>query len=142
MAEIGLGVELQRSDDGTPTGVFTKVGCLKSLDVGFGSIDLVDVTSACDTDRYRKYVKGLIDTGEISAELSLDPTSASFAEFIDDLESPTNGYYHIVFPSNSATLEFEALMTGMDLSVPFDAEMTYSITLKMSGKPILTVGSV
>lgn len=139
MAEIGLGVELHRSSDGTAAGVFAKVGCLKSLDAGFGTVDLVDVTNACDVDRYRKFIKGLIDTGEVSAELSLDPTDPDFAAFIDDFESADNGYYKIIFPNASAELEFGGIMQGLDMSIPFDAEMTYSVTLKMSGKPILTV---
>jgi len=135
MAEaIGHSAVIQRSSDGTSGGVFTTVGSIRDIDFGGLSRDTVETTNMVSTERWREYIGGLKDGGELSFEITFDPDHADFTAFELDLNTDTSGYYKIVWP-DADEWGFAGFVTGIDVNAPVDDRMSAQVTIKVTGKP-------
>lgn len=133
-AAIGHGSKFMRSSDGTAGGTFTFVAEPKSISGPGLSRDTVDVTHMNSPDRWREFIAGLRDAGEVTVECSFDPDGTDVTNWLADFSSDTPGYYKIVFP-DATEWGFPALITSFETSDPNDGEMTASVTYKITGKP-------
>jgi predicted secreted protein len=137
-AMIGHGSDFQRSSDGTSGGAFATVG--EVLDITPPSLakDAVDATHMASPDRWREFIAGLKDGGEVSLELSFIPGNASTTAALSDINSNSAGYYKIVFP-DATEWGFAAIATGFEAGDPLDDKMTATLTYKLTGKPAFIV---
>ncbi len=133
-AAIGHGSAFERSDDNTSGGTFATVG--EVLNIGGPGLakDAVDATHMASPERWREFISGLKDGGEVSVELSFDPDDATTTAALADCNSDVAGYYKVTFPDTTAW-GFAAIATGLEVGVPLDDKMTATITYKLTGKP-------
>lgn len=134
-ARLGYGVTLAYGDNASPE-VFTAIAELTgSLSGPNLSQDSIDVSHTASTSKYREFIGGLIDAGEITASfnLLLDTTQEQARTL---LTGGTKRNWRLSFPvSPVETLTCEALVTGWNPSTPIDAQMTLDLTIKLSGVP-------
>lgn len=133
-AAIGYGSSLERSSDGTSSGVFSSVGEVLSISLPSLSKDTVDATHMESADAFREYIPGLKDGGEVSVEVNLVPGSATTTAALADFASDVVGYYKIIFPDDTEWA-FAAICTGFEGEAPLDDKMTATFTYKVTGKP-------
>lgn len=131
---IGHGTVFQRSSDGTSGGSFSAVAEVMSISGPGISRDAVDVTDFDSTDRFREFVGGLKNAGEVSMDIGFDPDSTDVTNFLADINTDTSGYYKIVFP-DTTEWGFAALITGFEPGSPLDDKMTATVTYQLTGKP-------
>lgn len=133
-----FGTQLQRGD-GAATEVFTAIANITSIDPPSIERETLDVTTHGSPDQWREHLGGLKDGGEVSFDLNYDPTEHDtlVADF-DDTEARN---YKVVWPASLGSWEFAAILTGFEPSAPHDEQLTASVTLKVSGKPVLTTGA-
>lgn len=133
-ASIGHGSLFERSSNGLSTGVFSTVG--EVLDIAPPSMtrDVVDATHMQSPERWREYIAGLKDGGEVSVEVNFVPGNAATTAALADLNTDTPGYYKITFPDDTEW-GFAAFMTGIEPGDPLDDKMTATFTFKLTGKP-------
>lgn len=131
---IGHGTAFQRSDDGTISGTFAAVGEVMAINGPGLARDAMEVTDMDSTDRFREFVGGLKDGGEISLDVGFDPNSDDVTDWLSDFNTNTAGYYKIVF-ADSTEWGFAALLTGFEPSTPHEDKMTATVTYKLTGKP-------
>lgn len=117
----------------TPIANLTNIG---GVDI---SADDIDATSH-DSDGYREFVQGLKDAGEVSVEGNFDG-SASQEALATLLDSGDTVAMTIVFPESVATWSFNGYVKQLGTEAPFDDKIGFSATIKVTGKPTLTVGS-
>jgi len=132
---IGHGTVFKRSSDGTSGGTMTAVADVISISGPSLARDTVDVTDMNSTERWREYIGGLKDGGEVTIEVGFDPDATDVTHWLADINTNTAGYYQIVWLNGPTTWGFSAIMTGMPSTTPLDDKMTASITYKLSGKP-------
>lgn len=132
-AAIGHGLDFKRGDGGSPT-TFSTVGEITSLTAPTLTRDAVEKTHTQSPERWREFLGGLKDGGEVTAELNFDPADATTTSFLNDVNTNTLQEYQIEWP-NGTTWEFFGLITGFEPGAPLDDRMTASVTLKLSGKP-------
>ena len=105
------------------------------------SADTIDVSShdsLADDDGYRTYVAGLLDGGEVSAEGNL--TTAVAANYVmTALEGRAAIPMTITFPAAAgvATWTFDGIVTAFETSAPHDGKLGFSISIKISGQPVI-----
>lgn len=131
---IGHGTKLYRTADATAGGTRQHVGRIRDVTPPALSRDPVETTDMESVDRWREYIGGGKDAGELSFEMTFDPGSTEVTAFMGELNTDTAGYYILVFPDGSEW-GFTALLTGYEPGVPVLDKMTASITFKLSGKP-------
>lgn len=105
------------------------------------SVDTVDLTSHDSDDKFKEFVAGLRDGGEISIDGNFIPgDTPGQRAFITDMKAGTERQVIITGPVAAAfTWTFQAIVTGFEPSYPFDGKIGFTATLKVTGKPALDV---
>jgi hypothetical protein len=123
---------------GTPT---TVIGNVLSLNVDGIALTMIDVTTL--SDRFRKFVGGLVDSGTLSLEVNLDTDSTSNqTTFIDDLDASltaanTCRSFLLEFGeatnNKGTTVQCAGYVTQFSARAGLDASVTASFTIKLNG---------
>ncbi len=101
------------------------------------SAETIDVTSHDSTDAWREFVGGLKDGGEITVDGNF--TTAAAANTLIILLGVLTSGATIVFPTTPATTwTFDCIVTGYETTAPMEDKLSFTATLKVSGKPVLT----
>jgi len=131
-AKAAFGIQL--SKDGTAIAEVT------NLTGPSRSGETIDVSNHDSPDTFREFVAGMRDGGEISMEGNFIPGDEGQAALLTDYENGTLVEYVLTFPTAMGTTEtFNALVTALDLTNPYDDKSAFSATLKISGKPVRAV---
>jgi predicted secreted protein len=125
----GFGTQLEQGDGATPE-VFTPIANITNISLPAPAVDTYDVTSHDSPTRYREFVNGLIDAGEVSCDINYDPEEHD--TIMSGIAASEVGNFRITFPSG-AQWAFAAVITGFEASVPIDDKMSGSLTFKVSG---------
>lgn len=137
-ADVGYGTLFKIGDGATPTEIFTKIGTITNLKPLSVSRDSIDVTHNESSNRFREFIPGLRDGGEISFDIQLDPDGADLDTlYNDEFNSQTVGNKQILF-ADGTDFTFAGFCTKIDADTPTDDKMMLSVTYKVSGKPVLT----
>ena len=132
----GFGTELRRGNGGSPTEIFTAIAHSTNISGPGLSRDTYDVTTHQSPERWREFIGGLKDGGEVSVDVNYDP--ADHDTLVDDLDDTNARNYELAFPDPDETVwEFKAILTGVEPSAPHDDKLTASLTFKLTGKPTL-----
>jgi hypothetical protein len=135
-AKAAFGVILSRN--GNVIAELTNIGSPKL------SLDTVEATSHQSADGYKEYIGTLLDGGEVAIEGNFiaDDTDGQIG-LISDMNNKTLQSFVITFPASiTATWTFNALVTAFEIGdMAVDGTLTFSATLKVSGKPTLAIGA-
>jgi len=135
-AIIGHGTLLKRGDGGGPE-VFTTVAEVLDISGPSGSLDTVDVTNMDSPDKYKEYIAGLLDGGDVSFDVNF-VNVASQTDILTDHQNRTKRNFEMVLPlSGNPKWSFAGFVTSFDNSEPVEGALTTSITIKITGKPTL-----
>lgn len=135
-ATIGYGTAFKRGDGASPE-AFTALAEVIDLGGPEMSKDTVDATHMASPSRYREFISGLRDGGEVSVMVNFVPGNTTFANALTDFDADVTRNYQIVWADGS-TLEFAGHMTGPAVTQPIDDKMTATFTYKVDGKPTFT----
>lgn len=131
-----FGTQFACGDGGSPE-IFTPVA--NCTNVGGPETERAthDVTAHDSPDKWREFIGGLKDGGEVSLELHYDPRDhdALYEHYEDD--QPRN--YRILWPEGLGGWQIKGVMTGFSSEAPFDDKLSAEVTFKVSGKPVLLV---
>ena len=116
-----------------------KVGGLTSIGGLELSSDTIDVTTLDSNGGYREFINGFKDAGEVSVEgFFYGGSDAGQTSMYDLFESGASEEFTIAFPiETGASWEFNGLVTGFATSVDLEDPLSFSATIKVSGKPTL-----
>lgn len=119
--------------DDVPIGELTNIG-------GIGlTADTIEVTSHDSTSRFREFLQGLRDGGELSIEGNHVPSdggqAAMYTHFNGDGDGGGLEAMIITFP-DASNWTFNAIVTNYQAGdAPHDGKLGFSATLKISGVP-------
>lgn len=137
MAKRALGTKLQIGTVNPVT--VAGLTSISGLDL---SADTIDVTTLESEDGYRKFIAGFKDSGEVSLEGYLEiETGKGQKELYDLFESGEEEQFTILFPNNMGSWQFKGVVTGFSTSADLEDPLSFSATIKVSGKPTLIVGA-
>lgn len=132
----GYGVVLSRGNGAGPPEVFTAVGNVQNLGGPELSRETYDVTAHDSPDKWREFIGGLKDGGEVSVEVHYDPDKHD--TYITDFSDVNARSWRIVWPQALGQWDFKAILTGFNPSAPVDDKLAAELTLKVTGKPTIT----
>lgn len=118
----------------------TAIGGLTSIGGVEVSADTVDVTALDSEGGYREFLMGFKDAGDVSLEGFLDDADTGQAAAYSALESGDVQKCEIAFPNGSKWV-FNGIVTGFSTSASLEDAVTFSTTIKVSGKPTFTIAS-
>jgi len=133
---FGKGTLLQR-EDSPGSGTYTTVAQVRTIDGPSFDSEEIDVTNHDSPGNFREFIGGLLDAGEITGELILDPndgTHDASTGIYADMAARTVREWRIRIPSTpTVDLTFDAFVKSFPLSFPSDAAITGNFTLRVSG---------
>jgi predicted secreted protein len=95
----------------------------------------IDVTHMASDNGYREFIGGLVDGGEVTCELNfIKSVATTLTGFLTAVAQSCT----IVLGGSLGTFTFTALVTGYELQSEIDDKVTASLTLKVTGKPVLS----
>ena len=134
------GTFLQKGDGGTPE-VFTTIAEVLSISGPSLDSDQIDVTHQSGTGRFRDYIQGLKDGGEITFEINYIPGNATHNATTGLLSNYNDGLarnFRIRFPVTPAVdWVVSAFVKSFQPSSDVAEQLKASITLKVLGQPTL-----
>ena len=133
------GTQFKRETN-TPT-VYEVVANITDISGPSREREAIEVTAHDSPDQYREFVKGLKDGGEVEITLNYDPGVATIEHLDDDFEEDDlRAYQVVIFPATADeyTWDFDGLITANGDEFPHDDKMERTVTVKISGKPVLT----
>lgn len=133
-AMIGYGTVLEIALASAPTD-YTYIAETKSHTPPSFTDATVDVTHMQSPNGMREYVSGLGDAGESTHEMNWVPGSATDV-FLRSI-ARKNLVVRLTFP-NGRQMIYNAVRSGYETDVPTDEGLTATLTLKVSGDPIVT----
>jgi len=134
-----LGTQFLR--DTTGSGSFGVIANVSDISGPSRSREAIEVTAHDSPNKYREFIKGLKDGGEVEITLNYDPGAATHAALDADFEEDDLRDYQVVILPGDAdehTWAFSGLITDLGDEYPIDDKMERSATFKISGKPTLT----
>lgn len=99
--------------------------------------DSIDVTTHGSTARYREFIQGLRDGGEISIEGNY--TTASSSLIVTQLNTSATVTAVVTLPTTPSTTAFTAtvICTAFSTEAPVDGVIPFSASFKVTGQPTL-----
>ena len=127
-AYSGFAVVLQRSI----SSVYTTIAQIRDTTGPTITRTVADVTNKDSTNRWREFITGLVDGGEVSFNIVFNPDNTTHTTLAADLVSQTQQAWKILTDSDD-TLTFGGFVTGFTLNAPLDGEQSADLTIKVTG---------
>lgn len=128
MAILGLGATFQVDNSGY-------VSILEITDIGGPSmtVDDVDTTHLLSANQFKEFLAGFGDGGVVTLEANYVKTQVTLLYgFIRQSRA-----WRIVF-SDASKWDFNGHINAIDTSNPLEEEVTFTFSIKISGKPVFT----
>lgn len=127
--------------DTTGGGTYAVVANITDISGPSREREAIEVTAHDSPNQYREFVKGLKDGGEVELTLNYQPQVASVAALDADFEEEDLRNYQVVINPGKAgrefTWTFAGIITSLGDEFPHDDKAERSVTIKISGKPLL-----
>lgn len=96
-------------------------------------VNTIEVTTLDDT--HRKYIPGVIEGQEVTAECLHDPSDAAITAMEALIDAPANKNFRVTFSDTGAAVyAFEGILTGSELSAAsIDDPVKITFTIQQSG---------
>jgi predicted secreted protein len=133
-AAIGHGTLFQLLDTSVGPNFFETLAEVTSITPPSLARDAVEATHTESPEKWREFIAGLKDAGEVTLELNFIPGGPAIERLLGLFNSDTFSVARLVFP-NLVTWQFTALLTGVEPEAPVEDKMTASVTFKLTGKP-------
>ena len=118
------------------------VGGLTSIDGVSISGDEIEVTDLGNSTGYRDYLQGFKDGGEVTLSGFLDGADEGQSEIYSLLDSGSTTTVLIIFPAAiGKTWTLTAFVKEFTTGVDVDNAITFDVTLRVSGKPVLAAST-
>jgi len=113
----------------------TELTAINGVDM---SADAIEVTNHDSPDRYREFIQGLRDGGEIAIEGNF--TTSTSTELYTQFNTTSLVSCTITLPTKPSNSQWVAnvFATGLGTSAPIDDKIPFTSTLKITGKPVLS----
>lgn len=130
-----FGTQFKR--DTTGAGAFAAIASVSDISGPERSREEIEVTAHDSPDKYKEFVKGLKEAGEVTITLNYDPGQSTHRDLDADFEEEApRDYQLVVLPGDAdqLTVDFSGLITGLSEAYPVDDKMECEATFRITGK--------
>ena len=138
-ATAGFGT-LLKIGDGAGTESFTTVAEVLDVDGPSKTMSTAEVTNQSSANGYSEHIGTILHGGEVTFDVNWQPAAATHGAtgLNNDMDNKTLRNFQLVHTdAGTTTWSFAALITALSPTSPVDGASVASITLLISGKPVL-----
>lgn len=105
------------------------------------SADTIDITNMASTNGFREFTAGLRDGGDVKIDVNFYPgdTNGQAAMYTDFVAGTSRTAVITLPAAMGATWTFTGIISAYESEAPLDDKVSASITLKVSGVPVLGI---
>jgi hypothetical protein len=139
----GPGFLLQVGDGGSPTEVFTTIAEVKDIRGPEVKRDVIDVTNQSSPNGFEEVIPSIRRTGNVTFDVNFNPTDPTLDQttgLLADINStsPTPRNFRLLLNDEDDTMwSFAGYVVGFDQTAPVTGVLSASVTIKVSGPPVL-----
>lgn len=141
-AMIGHGTRVAILDSNASPPDYVTVAEVTNVTPASLARDAIDVTHVQSPDKWREFIPGLRDAGEVTFEMNFIPKGDGFSQILASFNSDEVQTLRITFPDGTGGSPDDAtvwiisgFITAFEPDAPVDDKMSASVTMKLSGKP-------
>jgi len=117
----------------------TTIGQIVSINGPNRSRDTIDISNMGSTAKWKEYLNGMMDAGEMSIDVVYDGTTYS-TSLAQEITNPT-AYWKITCndgtnAASSSSIYSAGFVTSLGHSVSYDDAVKQSISIKLTGEPV------
>ena len=123
----------------------TAIGNVISITGPNQTRDSIEISGMDSTNKWREFVPGMIDAGEITVEWNFHGSASGNADGLDDQLTASAYVWTVNFNDGTDTVltnqsqwRASGIITALGHAIPFDDKITQSLTLKLTGAPTYT----
>lgn len=117
----------------------TDVGNIISISGPDQARDSIDISTMDSSNKFREFIPGMLDSGEITVELNYDGTAAGTADALNTLKTASALTVLVTFQGTAtSTFSCSGFITALGHAIPFDDKVTQSLGLKLTGSATYT----
>jgi len=110
------------------------IGNIINVSLSGRTRDWIDISTMDSTDKFREFLAGMADEGEISLEVNYDGKDAGVANALNTaFQAATQEVWTVAFPCTS-TFACNGGISNLGIASDFEGKTTQPITIKLSGK--------
>jgi predicted secreted protein len=136
----GFGTLFQRATGAAPGTTYQTIANVTNIGGPERTRETIDVTAHDSPGGWMEFLGGLKDGGEISLDINYDPSEPTH-DLDDDFDDVDPRNYRIILlpdTEDEHTWQIKGILTNVSDEFPYDDKMARSITVKVTGKPVLT----
>lgn len=108
------------------------------------SRDSIDISNMDSTAKWREFLTGIIDAGELSCEVVYDGTTIA-SGLKTEFTNPT-AYWRVLVndgtdAASCSSIYSAGFITALGHEIPFDDAIKQSVSIKLTGAPVFTASS-
>ncbi len=112
----------------------TTIGNIQSITGPNQTRDSIDVSTMDSVNKWREFIPGRLDAGEITFTVNYDGASGGTANDLNTKLTAVASTILVTFPDTSS-FSCSGFVTGLGHAIPFDDKITQDITIKLTGVP-------
>ncbi len=116
----------------------TAIGNVMSIGGPEFARDSLDVSTMDSTAKFREFIPGMLDAGEITLEINYDGTAAGTANLLSAQLTTSAQAIILTLPGSNGTYTATGFITGLGHAIPFDDKVTQSVKIKLTGQATYT----
>lgn len=135
-----FGSQFKRATTLSPGTTYETIANVTSISGPDRKRETIDVTAHDSPDQYMEFIGGLKDGGEVSMDINYDPAEDTH-DLDGDFEDNTPRNYQVVLlpgTDDEHTWQLKGIMTELSDEMPYDDKLSRTLTIKITGKPVLT----
>ncbi len=115
----------------------TAIGNIINIGGPEQSRDSLDVSTMDSSAKWREFIPGMLDAGEVTIEINYDGTTLGTANLLYAQFTASANTLIITVPAqgthSTSSWSVSSFMTGLGAAIPFDDKVTQSVTFKLTG---------
>lgn len=139
-ARIGHGTTFAIGNDSSPP-TYTALAEVTNITPPGIARDAVEATHMQSFEKWREFVAGLKNAGEVSLETNFVTANLATIMGLFDTDVPQSCRITFInaLGATLATWDFDAIATGYEPEAPLDDKIMATLTFQVTGKPALTI---
>jgi len=108
------------------------IGNITSISGPNISRDSIDISTMDSTNKWREFIPGMLDAGEVTFDVNYDGADGATA---NDLNAALAAAASTILITciDTSTFSCSGFVTALGTAIPFDDKITQSVTIKLTG---------
>ena len=100
--------------------------------------DTIDISTMDSTSKFREFIAGMADAGELTFTCNYDGSAAGTANDLSTFYQAGTVYNTLVTFPDASTWTCNGLFSSLGHAIPFDDKISQDVTIKLTGVPTYT----